>query len=202
LLPLVPYLLKALPVISASRLQLMYRDLERGISSIVQTKSCDTETDSGRQQQAAISARAVDVLQLLKRFSSINIDMSVLTVTDMPMKMKALCKRQGLSRQPEVLTALKNIRDIWKNSCKHSHRDSTIQNLRGGNVITVGRLGKEEDLQTPPAAVPSALWKVLARTHNETQLFAIKYVVSSMKIDEQENENDTRICLIQGPPGK
>lgn len=43
---------------------------------------------------------------------------------------------------------------------------------------------------------PSDQWNVLARVHNHTQLYAIKYVV-----DRPIQCQDTRICLVQGPPG-
>lgn len=205
LVPLAPYLLKASPVISASSLQHMYKNLEKGVSDIVQNKSCSTdcENSSGSSRSAVVSAKATDVLQQLKCISSVNINLSVLAVTKMPDKLRALYNRKGL--QAEVVTAIKDIRAKWKTACKDSHRQSTIEKLKGGNVLTVSKLGEREKLLQRPGEVPSALWRVLARTHNETQLFAIKYVVSSMNFGDEgevEADNDTRICLIQGPPGE
>ena len=171
----------------------MYQNIEKGISGIV-------ENDSGRQSSSEkkkmIDEKAKEVLQLLKELDTINVDFSVLSVTNMPEKLKALSNRKGLDRQQNVVASLKSIRSRWKDSCKHSHRESTIRNLKGGNVITASG----NDLLQPPQAVPSNLWRVLSRIHNQTQLFAIKHVVSCMR--GISDENDTRICLIQGPPGR
>lgn len=202
---MIPYLLHASPVISAGRLQDIYRDLERGISSIVLTTSLvkDYDDPANYSRNEEIAARTSEVLQQLDRLNLIHVDMSVLTVTDMPSKMKALSNRKGLDHQPKVTANIKAILKKWKASIKGDNKESTIRDLKGGNVITAKKaLARGDDMQQAPLTVPSALWKVLSRTHNETQLLAIKYVVSSMKIGGKESgENDTRICLIQGPPG-
>lgn len=216
MLPLIPYLLQASPIISAERLQLIYRNLERGISSIVQIKKPKPRKENGdgdlnkcddgyaervRQHQEEVSSRAAEILHQLGRLALVGVDISVLSVTNMPDKLRALYKRKGLEQYPEITKTLRGIHSKWKVAIKDINRPSTIRGLKGGNVITASALGEGEDLQLSPPSVPTALWKVLARTHNETQLFAIKYVVSSMKIGEHESEHDTRICLIQGPPG-
>lgn len=239
MLPLIPYILQASPVISAGRLQHIYRDLERGISGIVQTKSRSEDVDADSAWKAEMATRASSVMQQLEYLDSFGIDGSVLTVTNMPEKLKALQKRIGLKCQPKVISKLKDIHSKWKVAVKSINRSSTLAQLKGGNVITASSLGAGEDLQRPPPLVPAALWKVLARTHNETQLFAIKFVISSMSTGISMNSNtlpntnssvhrhndindssssssvlqqeptsrgvtvesDTRICLIQGPPG-
>ena len=141
------------------------------------------------------------MLNQLTRLRYVNTDYSVLQVTNMPEKLRSLSKRKGLEDYPEILSALKDIRAQWKAGVKHSNRDSTIRDLKGGNVVTASTFGETRTLQEPPEAVPPPLWSVLSKCHNETQLFAIKYVVSAMKMDKDEDDNDTRICLIQGPPG-
>jgi hypothetical protein len=199
LLPLVPYLLQAAPIVSASRLQCMYRDLERGLCGIVQTESRDKDKLSASELE--MSTKTDNVLLQLRKLSLLEVDISVLAVTDMPNKMKSLIKRKGIYREKEVLKSLKDILSKWKNSVKTNNKLSTIEKLKGGNVITASSIRENKKLLAPPSTVPTALWKVLANSHNPDQLFAVKYVVSSIKDDEAEKENDTRICLIQGPPG-
>lgn len=200
LLPLVPYLLYASPIVSASRLQAIYGDIERGISSIVQTEPREGSSDSNsRKGQVEREERLNQVIQLLETVkSSIQVNISVLAVTNMPEKFKALIERKGLNK--DVRNLLEHIRKQWKKAVKDDHKDSAIAKLAGGNVITASALGGDDDLHRPPPVVSPALWNVLTRAHNTTQLFAIKHVVSSMEINDVKNDS-TRICLIQGPPG-
>jgi senataxin len=66
-----------------------------------------------------------------------------------------------------------------------------VSNLHGGNIIDI-----TDVTFSPPELSPPDQWSVLSRTHNHTQLYAIKYVV-----DRPIQNQDTRICLVQGPPG-
>jgi senataxin len=66
-----------------------------------------------------------------------------------------------------------------------------VSNLHGGNIIDI-----TDVTFSPPELSPPDQWAVLSRTHNHTQLYAIKYVV-----DRPIQNQDTRICLVQGPPG-
>jgi senataxin len=66
-----------------------------------------------------------------------------------------------------------------------------VSSLQGGNIIDI-----TDVTFSPPELSPPDQWTVLSRTHNHTQLYAIKYVV-----DRPVQNQDTRICLVQGPPG-
>jgi senataxin len=74
--------------------------------------------------------------------------------------------------------------------------------LKGGNVITVSESYlKSRELLHSPITIATPLWALIAKTHNLTQLGAIKYVISRINLQDDYNLNDTSISLIQGPPG-
>ena len=71
--------------------------------------------------------------------------------------------------------------------------------IKGGSVIS-----PPEDLYNCPMHVPLNLWFTLRAMHNESQMWAIKYITSSSQQSihgPTDTQLDTRISLIQGPPG-
>ncbi len=80
---------------------------------------------------------------------------------------------------------------IRKQQIKDDHRESTLRNMKGGNVMVVPSSTEEVSC---PAGVPSRLWSKMCESYNPSQLFAIKYVS-----DRLDFSQDTRIALVQGP---
>ena len=64
----------------------------------------------------------------------------------------------------------------------------------GGNVMAVP---PDTDRVECPSGVSQSLWDYLSSQYNNSQLYAIKYVS-----DVLDTSQDTRIALVQGPPGK
>ncbi len=81
---------------------------------------------------------------------------------------------------------------------KTDHRSTTINALSGGNVVDVdARIGgSASTLVQAPSLVPLELWDKLSGMFNSVQLYAVKYVVETTS-----ESKDTRVALIQGPPG-
>lgn len=81
---------------------------------------------------------------------------------------------------------------------KTDHRSTTINALSGGNVVDVdARIGgSASTLVHAPSLVPLELWDKLSGMFNSVQLYAVKYVVETTS-----ESKDTRVALIQGPPG-
>ena len=81
----------------------------------------------------------------------------------------------------------------WKMSIKLDNKLSTIRNMKGGNVMAIP---PDSDTVECPIGVSQPLWTYLSSKYNNSQLYAIKYVS-----DILDSTQDTRIALVQGPPG-
>lgn len=81
-----------------------------------------------------------------------------------------------------------------KAQIKIDNKISTLRNMKGGNVAVIPPDSHSVDC---PVGVSSQLWNHLCRTYNNSQLYAIKYVS-----DILDTTQDTRVALVQGPPGE
>ncbi len=156
----------------------MYRKLESAINQIM--------VGHDRTPRQEDLERVDSVVSIIEGFQ---VDISVLKAVDMVKLFKQIESRDGI--EPQIANRLKELRTKWKHQCKTDNRKSTVNNLHGGNIIEV-----TDTTLSPPDLSPPDQWTILSKTHNYTQLFAIKYVV-----DRPIQNQDTRVCLVQGPPG-
>lgn len=142
--------------------------------------------DARNQKQLSLmqDAIAADLLEL----SRVAVDGSVLKSSGMGKFVAQLKSNELLSSASAELC-----RDVvlsWKEQVKRDHSTSTLGALRGGCLVPL-----PPRLDPPPYLSP-ALWVALAEEHNASQLLAIKHVCQPLTAT-----NDTRISLVQGPPG-
>ena len=79
---------------------------------------------------------------------------------------------------------------------KEDNSNRTIRKFKGGRVIV-----PPDDVYNCPEQIPLDLWLTLKSMHNNSQLWAIKYVASSNHRKPNGTLADTQISLVQGPPG-
>lgn len=93
----------------------------------------------------------------------------------------------------ECIEIANNLISLWKKQIKDDYSLSTLTSMKGGKILSMPN--RIEDINQPKhLSLP--LWNQLKSTYNLSQLFAIKYIS-----DQFESGQDTRVALIQGPPG-
>jgi hypothetical protein len=125
----------------------------------------------------------------IKALGTINTDYSTLKKTDIVNTIKTIISYGDAP--PSCKDLAKSILKRWKESMKADMKDSRIKKLRGGKLIDI-----PSDVQNTPTNISPVLWNKFCANFNESQLFAIKYI-----IDDSNSNQDTKISLIQGPPG-
>lgn len=127
------------------------------------------------------------LVQSIMSLDSVRVDSSVLKNTEIVKTLKAVIKADGLPQF--IKDVAETLIGRWKAQIIADIAPDTIRNLKGGKVIDI----PDKDAITQPRTISDAMWRTLVARYNNSQLFAIKYVVESF-----DSSQDTRICLVQG----
>lgn len=129
----------------------------------------------------------------LKTVAALQIDGSVLKNTGVVKTLKSIITMDAKLINSECTTLASSIIHKWKEQVKEDNKSSTIRNMKGGKLVSIGEEGAAAASLNKPRCLPTLLWNKLRALYNDSQLFAIKYVS-----DRFEDGQDTRIALIQG----
>jgi len=184
LCPLTPYILKGSPVISTSLLGQINNNLLSKYKALINITESSSAATRKKNALTAIENE-------IKTLQPINTDYSTLKKTDIVNTIKTIIAYEDTPSSCKDLA--KSILKKWKESMKSDMKDSRIKKLRGGKLIDI-----PSDVQSLPTTnISPVLWNKFCSSFNQSQLFAIKYI-----IDDSNSNQDTKISLIQGPPGK
>lgn len=145
---------------------------------------------SSHTHQARLNDAYAGLDDEIKYLDTVQIDGSVLQKTSI---VQTLSQSKSNPHLECVRNSVSNLLKKWKSQIKVDNKVSTIQNMKGGNVMVAP---SQTEQVTCPLGVPNLLWTKLCESYNSSQLFAIKYVS-----DRMDSTQDTRIALVQGPPG-
>lgn len=122
--------------------------------------------------------------------SAIRIDTSILKNSDIVRTLRRVMKTPQMAMK--IISAGQELITKWHKICSDDISPDHIRNLKGGKVIPIPH---KEDvaLTQAPRTVNDGLWQLLYHRYNNSQLFAIKYVVEAFNFSQ-----DTRVCLVQG----
>jgi superfamily I DNA and/or RNA helicase len=136
------------------------------------------------------------LLTEVKELSELRVDSSILKATGIAKLVTTVVKKykkENTSESlPSFVTKADHLLDSWRTLVREQTNDETIKNLKGGKIIKTPSFNEI----TEPSGLSSKLWNSFCLRYNESQLFAIKYVINQF-----DYKKDTRIALIQGPPG-
>lgn len=121
----------------------------------------------------------------------VKIDTSLLKNSDIVRTLRRMSKHDP-PLPSTIREAIQRLIQTWQTQCTNDLSPDVIRNLKGGKVVPIPN--KEEDCMIqPPRTVTATLWQSLYDRYNNSQLFAIKYVVEAF-----DSSQDTRVCLVQG----
>ena len=187
-MPLSPYLLKAAPVVSHQLLNSHSLELEQCWSRLVGAESSTSALSArGRERDWERIRVLRDTLEPLQ------ISGSVLRSTGVGKVVKMLGSNgEGQALIPDALAQrFKALERAWRDQVKREGKEALKSATVGGQQVIY-----EDPCRDKPSFIAPAVWDDLCRTHNPSQLQAVRYVCAPLT-----RTSDTRVALIQGPPG-
>jgi superfamily I DNA and/or RNA helicase len=182
--------------IIAEKIQKKMKNIER-MRSLQQTNTTAVVGGMNTMENLETEIQKLEssLLMELNELKDYKVDPSILKTTGIGKLLVQLVKKCKSSSAPSAdstnfISVAEQLIEKWRILVREY--SNTVKNLKGGNIIKIPPMNEI----TIPVGLSTRLWKTLKEKYNESQLFAIKYVV-----DQFEKQQDTRIALVQGPPG-
>ena len=157
----------------------------RGLSESISINTTISEERKNKLNKALL----IDLINI----QHLHVDGSILKHTGIVKTMQKIISNISKTISSECIEIANNLISTWKKQIKNDYSVNTLTSIRGGHVLSMPKC--IEDIEQPKQ-ISLLLWNQLKSIYNLSQLFAIKYVS-----DQFEGGQDTRVALIQGPPG-